>query len=161
MTKKRASAADMEARTNEVYIMRLNGAPRAAILKKAAADWGINTRQTDTLIARADKRFEEYSQTVRERELGKAIARHEDWIQQSLQVKDISEARQNQKELSTLLGLYAPQTVKIISETMTPADAKLLGELLTILKARSLSPGALFAEMMAFIVEEQASTDAQ
>lgn len=157
--KKRASAADMTARVNAVYIMILNGADRQAILKKAAIEWQINARQTDTLIKRANELFEQQAATIRERELGKALARHEDWIQQSLKVKDISEARQNQREISQLLALYTPQTVKIIAEVLTPADAKVLADLLALVKTQGVSAGNLFAAMMEAIAQEQAENE--
>lgn len=157
--KKRASAADMTARVNAVYTMLLNGADRQAILKKAAADWQISRSSTDALIKRANALFEQQAEIIRERELGKALARHEDWIQQSLKVKDISEARQNQREISQLLALYQPQTVQIIAQLMTPADAKLLADLLALVKTHGFTAGDVFAAMMSEIASAQVTAD--
>lgn len=159
--KPRATAAEMEQRTNAVYLLLLNATKTSAIYAHAKKTWDINSRQTDTLIARAHKLFEQQAATIRERELGKALARHEEWIQESLKVKDIAEARQNQKEINNLLALNAPQTIQILTGAFTPAEVKLLVEFVEVCRLQGIEPGKLIAELSAYVAQQKALPDGE
>jgi len=106
----KATVAQFEARVNKVIEMLILGLPRASAIQYVtnSTDWNVSDRQVDNYIAEANKEVEKYSQTVRERELGKAIRRLEMLFQSCMKVQDYQRALAVQKELNELLGLKAP-----------------------------------------------------
>jgi hypothetical protein len=111
----KATVAQFEARVNKVMEMLILGLSRASILQYVtnSTDWNVSDRQVDNYIADANREIEKHSETVRERELGKAIRRLEMLFQSCMKVQDYQRALAVQKELNELLGLKAPQRMEI------------------------------------------------
>lgn len=155
MSKPKATKAEMEARTTAVLTMLVNGAERPEIIKQMAEKHQLNERSTDEAIKRATAVLEAEAKVQRAVEIGKAIRRLNLVFKKAMGVQDYRVALSAQSQLSDLLALQQPQTVKIIAEIMTPADAKLLADLLAALKTQGMSAGNVFAAMMEQIAAEQ------
>lgn len=149
MSKPKATKAEMEARTSAVLTLLVNGADRPEIIKHMADKHQLNERSTDEAIKRATAVLEAEAKVQRAVEIGKAIRRLNLVFKKAMNVQDYRVALSAQSQLSDLLALQQPQTVKIISEALSPADAKLLSELLEMLKSlHGVSAGDVFAAMM-------------
>lgn len=159
MSKPKATKAEMEARTSAVLIMLVNGADRPEIIKQMAEKHQLNERSTDEAIKRATLVLEAESKVQRAVEIGKAIRRLNLVFKKAMSVQDYRVALSAQSQLSDLLALQQPQTVKIIAEIMTPADAKLLAELLAALQTQGMSASNVFAAMMEQIAQEQTTDE--
>ncbi len=103
-----AKATNFEAqkRVNTVYKMLLLGVSRADIIEYSINNWQISEAQTDVYIGKANELFKVQSQTVRDDEFGKAVARLQNLYEKNMKIQDYKAALATQKELSELLGLY-------------------------------------------------------
>ena len=109
---KKATHAEIEERVTVVYTLLIRGASREEILRHGSETWSLTTRQVEDYLARARKRFEELAAYVREEEIGRARAQLHDLYGKNMKVQDYKAALQVRKDLSELLGLYAPKTEK-------------------------------------------------
>jgi hypothetical protein len=99
-------------RVHSVYTDLINGKRRAEILRYAST-WGVTDRTIDNYISRANDLLEQEAETVRERELGKALARYNAIYKAAIEAGDLKLALDVQKEISRLLGLMAPTQTEI------------------------------------------------
>lgn len=106
---------EQESRITEVYKLLIIGLARHDILRYIAekTTWGLAERTVDFLIGKATARFQEHAKTVRDQEIGKAIARMNDLYSRTHRIQDYKTALAAQKELSELLGLYAPKRMEL------------------------------------------------
>lgn len=116
---KKATKAEVEERVTAVFTLTVRGATRDEILRHAAKEWGLAPRTVDDYIARATDRLKALAVVVREEELGRARAQLHDLYGKSMKVQDYKGALQVRKDLSELLGLYAPRTTKLDASLAT------------------------------------------
>jgi len=109
---KKASHAEIEERVTTVYTLLIRGASREEILRHGAEKWTLATRQMEDYLARATERLKTLAAYVREEEIGRARAQLHDLYGKNLKVQDYKSALAFRKDLSELLGLYAPRTEK-------------------------------------------------
>mgnify|MGYP000930120432 CR=1 FL=1 len=109
---KKATAAEIEERVTVVYTLLIRGASRDEILRHGAEKWTLATRQMEDYLARATERLKALAAYVHEEELGRARAQLHDLYGKNMKVQDYKAALQVRKDLSELLGLYAPKVEK-------------------------------------------------
>lgn len=102
----------IEQRIEEVFIMLVNGATNAEVVRFCAEKWNLAERQTENYIARARKRFHDLAAFDRPEQIGTAIARYQDLYKRNLRVQDYKAAASVQEKLCKLLGLEAPTVTK-------------------------------------------------
>lgn len=102
----RATEAETEQRTSEVYRLLVKGASRPDILQFGSTKWGLGNRAIDDIIKAATQRLKVAASTIREAELGKALERREDLYRQALTTQQISVALQVDESRCKLLGLF-------------------------------------------------------
>lgn len=105
----KATKAEMEARIQRVYEMLLSAESRPAIIQYAAEKWQISPRQTDTLIKRATEEIGKRADTIKNRELGRSLARLNLLYNKASRLQDYTLALNIIKETNKLLALYEPQ----------------------------------------------------
>jgi len=146
---KKATKAEVEERVTAVFTLTVRGATRDEILRHAAKEWGLAPRTVDDYIARATDRLKALAVVVREEELGRARAQLHDLYGKNMRTQDYKGALQVRKDLSELLGLYAPRTTKIDASLATiptePAavlsDAELAAAVETLLSSAATTKG--------------------
>lgn len=112
-TGKKATKITAETRVREVFVMLVNAATHAEILRYASEKgWGLSDRQVESYIQKATKRFHDVANFDREAHVGAAIARFEDLYKRCVLAQDFRGAASIQEKLCRLLGLEAPQAVK-------------------------------------------------
>lgn len=125
---KKSDEAEITYRVNEVYKKLIQRSTRADILQYAAKEWQVNTRQTDTYIARATVLIKQQAAYDRDTELVMAVELMKYVIRKTLGVMDYQRTISAQREISNMLGLYAPQksdnTIHIIDESAVIADLR-------------------------------------
>lgn len=106
--------AEQELRITEIYKLLLMRVSRHDILRHVAekTTWGIKERTIEYLISKANARFEAHAKTIRDLELGKAIAGLSDLYSRAHRVQDYKTCLAAQRELNELLGLYAPKRLE-------------------------------------------------
>ena len=121
---KQTNPAIVETRIEEIVDLLIAGAFRMQDLRAYAKEkgWDIGDRQLLNYLIRAKEKFQEYKQTNRAEELGKAIARYNHLYFSALSMKDYPTALRVNKALCELLGLNAP--VKV-AETDTEGNDKM------------------------------------
>jgi len=102
----RATQAEAEQRTSEVYRLLVKGASRPDILQYAISKWGLSIPMVDKYIKAATDKLKVKAVTIREAELGKALERREDLYRQALTTQQISVALQVDESRCKLLGLF-------------------------------------------------------
>ena len=107
---KKATHAEIEERVTVVYTLLIRGASREEILRHGAEKWTLATRQMEDYLARANRRLKELAAFIREEEIGRARAQLHDLYGKNMKVQDYRSALAVRKDLSELLGLYAPVT---------------------------------------------------
>ncbi len=112
MSGKKATLAEVEERVTVVYTLLIRGASREEILRHGAEKWALATRQMEDYLSRATVRLTELAAFVREEEIGRARAQLHDLYGKNMKVQDYKSALSVRKDLSELLGLYAPRTEK-------------------------------------------------
>ncbi len=156
----KANRVTAETRVNKVYELLVNGLTRHQIWLYVTTNEsgkalfaGVSIRQLDRYIAEANGLLGAEAEFHRARELGKAIARLNELFQRCMKVQDYQRALAVQREINTLLGLYAPpppQTLKLLG--IDPA------ELTTVSKAlqqHGLKASDVFNAMLAELIQEQ------
>lgn len=112
-TGKKATKITAETRVREVFVLLVNAATHAEIIRYASEKgWGLTDRQVETYIQRATKQFHDIASFDREAHVGAAIARFEDLYKRCVQASDFRGAASIQEKLCRLLGLEAPQAVR-------------------------------------------------
>ncbi len=109
---RKATHAEIEERVTTVYTLVIRGASREEILRYGSETWSLTTRQVEDYLARATKRLKDLAAFIREEEIGRARAQLHDLYGKNLKVQDYKAALAVRKDLSELLGLYAPKTEK-------------------------------------------------
>ena len=109
---KKATHAEIEERVTVVYTLLIRGASREEILRHGSETWSLTTRQVEDYLSRATQRLKALAAYVREEEIGRARAQLHDLYGKNMKVQDYKAALQVRKDLSELLGLYAPKTEK-------------------------------------------------
>lgn len=106
----RPTKAEIEVRVTEIFKLLLAGVQRHDIRRYVAekAKWDVPERTLDRYIARATARLQTHAATVRDEELGLAVLQLKDIYSRSYRVQDFKTALAARRELSELLGLYAP-----------------------------------------------------
>lgn len=125
---KKATKAEVEERVTTVFTLMVRGATRDEILRHAAKEWGLASRTVDDYVARATERLKAMAVVVRAEELGRARAQLHDLYGKNMKVQDYKAALSVRKDLSELLGLYAPKVTKLIDETTPAAPAPVLSD---------------------------------
>lgn len=125
---KKATKAEVEERVTAVFTLMVRGATRDEILRHAAKEWGLASRTVDDYVARATERLKAMAVVVRAEELGRARAQLHDLYGKNMKVQDYKAALSVRKDLSELLGLYAPKVTKLIDETTPAAPAPVLSD---------------------------------
>ena len=105
----KATKAEMERRTDEIYDLIINRVSYRAIVGYAASKWGVKERQVAVYMDKAKKRIAELARPSQEEQLAKAIASYESLYARQVAEKDFSGARQTLDSLVRLLGLSAPE----------------------------------------------------
>ena len=105
MAKKSEKATVIE-RTELVFTMQTRGYRRCEIIQYASENgWDIGDRQVDNYILKANEILQAQSETVRERELGRAISNFRELYKKSFEIHDFKACKDIQKEIVSLLGL--------------------------------------------------------
>src|SRR3990167_11365076 len=123
---RKATAAETEARVQQVMKMIAMATARPEILQYAAKNWDISTRTTDTLATKARRRFAQMSNFDRDEMRGLALARYTWALYTAAKALDLQRFIAAQTRIDNLFALADPQTMKVIAEMLTPADAGLL-----------------------------------
>lgn len=152
---KKATQGEQEIRTAEVYKLLLGGASRAEILARVMPQWDISARSVDTLLKRARAKLAQDAEPERAYMRGLAVNRLTEVYKRSMKVQDYRVALSAQKQLSDLLALETPKTLKVVAELLTPADAAQLAQLLNLIGQTGHSAGDLFAIMMEEIAQAE------
>lgn len=150
MVKVKTPPSIIEERVNEIYKMLLNGANHRQIhatIRKQDREtpdkaWNVSSKTVTRYIERASKYLEAESQTLRQVELGRAIARQNDIYAKSMQVRDYRAAQSAAREINLILGLYAPEPTKTIN--LMGLEVRTLEIITARLKERGENPTALF-----------------
>jgi len=109
----KSEKAEVERRITVVYMMIIKGASSAEIVQHAAQTWEIEARQAREYIRRANNELSRQAKIKRDVELGKALERMTSLYSSSLKLQDYRTCLSVQKEINTLLGLYAPTKVQV------------------------------------------------
>lgn len=112
----RSDSIEVRRRIDQVYTMLLSGLDSRQIVQYAAEHWDISDRRAREYIAKANELFEQAAHPKRERELGRALMRLDRMYAAALKVQDLRTCLSVQKEISALLGLYAPTRTDITSD---------------------------------------------
>lgn len=110
-------------RVTMVYTDLVNGKRRAEILQYASI-WDVTPRTIDNYISRANTMLEQEAETVRQREMGKALARYNGLYKAAMDTGDVKTALDVQKEISRFLGLVAPTRTEITGADGGPLEMK-------------------------------------
>lgn len=103
-----ASKAEITLRVNQVFKLLLTGTETPEIRQFMADKWGVAERTQFRYLARANEQLVAIAATQRDRERGRALARLNMLFRSALQLQDYKTCLQVQREINTLLGLYAP-----------------------------------------------------
>lgn len=110
---KYAGEVETQGYVDEVYVLFVRGNRRPDILRAMqAAHPGMQVRTIDKYIRDAKDRLFAEAKTVRELELGKAIARLDDQYRKADEGGDHRAAAQVEKIRIELLGLQAPKRIE-------------------------------------------------
>ncbi len=120
---KRPTRAEREQRVGQIFGLLIAGASRRNILQFVSekTTWNLTERSVDNLIAISTKKIMASAAFTRDLELGLAIAQLHDIYAKSYRIQDYKTCIAARKELSELLGLYAPKQI-----SMTDQDGKTL-----------------------------------
>lgn len=110
-------------RLNTVYKDLVDGKRRPDILRYASI-WGVTPRTIDNYIARANSLFVRESEIIRQRELGKALARLENAYRVAAQKNDVQGMVKAQTAICALLGLNAPTRTELTGADGGPLIVK-------------------------------------
>jgi len=118
----KATRAEVEARTNDVFKLILAGEDHARITAYAAEKWQLSARQSRTYISRATVRLAEHGQVNRQTEFSRAMARLNDLYAKTVKLQDYRTALSIQKEINSLMQLSAPPPPAAPVVLATPQD---------------------------------------
>lgn len=106
--------AEHEQRLSQIHALLVNNLSRKDICRYVSekTTWGLTERSIDRYIAEATKMIQASAAFSRDLELGKAIARINDLYSRAHRVQDYKTCLAVQRELSELLGLYAPKRME-------------------------------------------------
>lgn len=118
------SWASVTERVTEVYGWMVNGATTPQIHKLAGEQdppWDVSPRTVRNYIAKARERFEEAARTIRDEELGKAIARLDSLYRRAMTARDpkgnprpdYRTALAVEAKRIELLGLKVPERIEV------------------------------------------------
>lgn len=109
----KSNNAEVTQRVHQVYTMVVSGIDTHQILQYASDNWNVSDRTTFSYIAKANKLLAKQSETIRDAELGKAMARLNNLYKSALKIQDFKTCLAVQKEINALLGLYAPAKIQV------------------------------------------------
>lgn len=111
----RPTRAEREQRVGQIFALLIAGASRRTILQFTAekTTWNLSERSVDSLVAAATRQIMASAAFNRDLELGKAIAQLNDLYAKCHRVQDYKTCIAARKELSELLGLYAPSKIAL------------------------------------------------
>lgn len=99
---------EVQARVEKVFEYIVTGMKPADICQYASEEWGVSDRQAFRYMADANQKIIESSDINRNRELGLALSRLNLLFKNAFKLQDYKTCLQVQREINTLLGLYAP-----------------------------------------------------
>ncbi|MBE9178690.1 hypothetical protein IQ268_08970 [Oculatella sp. LEGE 06141] len=102
----KSSDAELEQRVHAVYLLLLRREPRQHILRYAASEWGLSTRQTDEYISRARERMTQDIAVDREIARAEHVAIRRDLYNKAYKNEKWGAAFQIAQDEAKLLGLY-------------------------------------------------------
>ncbi len=103
---KKATAAEIEKRIEQVYSLLLLSEPTKTIYRYCSDKWGISTRQADVYIQRATVFFREQSIDNREDRRNRAIEQRNMVFREAFRRKHLQTAYLVLQDRDTLDGLY-------------------------------------------------------
>lgn len=111
----RPTKAEIEVRVTEIFKLLMAGAQRHDIRRYVAekTKWEVPERTLDRYVARATACLRTHAAAVRDEELGLAILQLKDLYGRTYRIQDYKTSLAARKELSELLGLYAPKRVAL------------------------------------------------
>lgn len=105
---KRATKAQIAARINRIKLFLAQGEDTGAILRYAAEQWGVKSRQTETYIARAREALQTDFEALRPYALAEALASRRELRRKMKAAGDYRGVLYTLEDEAKLLGLYAP-----------------------------------------------------
>jgi len=126
----RATAAEVEQRTDEIVELVLSRAPYRAICRHASSKWGLTPRQTERYLAKAKARIMELARPDQLEELGKALCSYDLIIAKQMATKDYRGAAATLDRLVDLLGLACYQIEDEANDLKSLSDRELVLEFL-------------------------------
>jgi len=134
---KRSSKAVFEARVNDVFGLLVNGASKQDLILFASQNgWHVSERQIANYVKAATERIKAAAALDRETELGRAVARLHDLYSSALNISDYKTALAVQKEMHALLGLNAPEKIRVEHTLNDEERASRVASLLDTARAR-------------------------
>lgn len=116
MAKGKATKGVKAERTEEVFVLLLNGFRRSEILKIFKKKYDLTERQTDYYIKWANDLFEQQASYTCDREFGKALRRYEDIYKRGKEKKDLWLCKSVQGDINKLLGLNKEKPGSLIDK---------------------------------------------
>lgn len=102
----KTTAAEVEQRVNQIYMLLLQGEPREKICQYASQNWGITSRQTDRYITSARQRMTQALDVDRETLRGQAIAQRNDLYRLAYKERKYFTSLQILDSRDRILGLF-------------------------------------------------------
>lgn len=100
-------------RVTAIITLMVKGAKTEEILKYGGQTWQLKPRRMEYLIAKAKDALRNQAATVREEQIGLALARFNDLYKEMVRLQDYKGALYAQREICTLLGLTAPTRIDL------------------------------------------------
>lgn len=118
---RKSTNATIEQRCEELEPLVLSGLTRTQIWEYSVknTDWGVCANTISRYMKRIMDRLSTECQPQRELEIKKAVRRFEKWIAQSELIQDWKSCADIQSRLNKLLGLNAPDGLKVDANVTT------------------------------------------
>ena len=116
--------AEFELRINEIHKLLINQVSRKDIIRYIAekTTWNLQERTIDRYIQIVTKTIRQAAIVDRELELGLAIQQTKDLYAKTARIQDYRTSLQCRRELSELIGLYAPKRVALTNPEGGPTQ---------------------------------------
>lgn len=120
----RPTKAEQVQRLSQIHTLLINNLSRQDICRYVSekTTWGLTERTIERYIAGATKMIRASAAFHRDQELGLAIAQVKDIYAKGQRIQDYKTSLSARKELSELLGLYAPKRLEVTGADGGPQE---------------------------------------